>query len=86
MFSVAHPELSLRNAAVIYQHSKTLHYLKTVYVSQGEGISGQSQAEQEFISIPNSKYHPIPKLDTPFPNKDRGEIWTWSSEADTVLG
>ena len=49
-------------------------------------ISGQSQAEQEFISIPNSKYHPIPKLDTPFPNKDRGEIWTWSSEADTVLG
>ena len=86
MFSVAHPELGLRNAAVIYQHSKTLHYLKTVYVSQGEGISGQSQAEQEFISIPNSKYHPIPKLDTPFPKKDRGEIWTWSSEADTVLG
>lgn len=43
-----------------------------MYVSQGKGISGQSQAEQEFISIPNSKHHSVPKLDTPFPNKDRG--------------
>lgn len=57
-----------------------------MYVSQGEGISGQSQAEQEFISIPNSKHHSVPKLDTPFPNKGRGEIRTCSSEADTVLG
>lgn len=57
-----------------------------MYVSQGEGISGQSQAEQEFISIPNSKHHSVPKLDTPFPNKGRGEIRTCSSEADSVLG
>lgn len=51
MFSVAHPELGLRMGAIIFQHSQTLHYLKTVCMYlRGRGyLVNPKQSRSSFL-------------------------------------
>lgn len=86
MFSVAHPELGLRMGAVIFQHSKTLHYLKTVCMYlRGRGyLVNLKQSRSSFlfqtantILFPNLTPHSPIRVEERYEHVLQKQIVSW---------